>query len=130
MAAVSSVPSETKTKKVEELCQLLREAEADSALDAAVTTMHHVTNDNPAARLGLVTKAVLVMEGAEMNALLDTGSPVTIVSMSFLLTALAIQRAPDQTPEEWRRWVDARLQPPTLKLRNYGEDSSSYCDRS
>ena len=120
MAAVSSGPSETKIKKVEELRQLLREAEAESALDAAVATMHHITNDNPAARLGPVTKAVVEMEGAEVNALLDTGSPVTIVSMSFLLSALAKQRAPDQTPEEWRRWVEARLQPPTLTLKNYG----------
>ena len=32
MAAVSSGPSETKIKKVEELRQLLREAEAESAL--------------------------------------------------------------------------------------------------
>ena len=77
MAAVSSGPSETKTKKVEELRQLLGEAEAESALDAAVATMHHITNDT---RLGPVTKAVVEMEGA---ALLDTGSPVTIVSMSF-----------------------------------------------
>ena len=45
---------------------------------------------------------------------------MTIVSMSFLLSALAKQRAPDQTPEEWRRWVEVRLQPPTLTLRNYG----------
>ena len=45
---------------------------------------------------------------------------MTIVSMSFLLSALAKHRAPDQTPEEWRRWVEARLQPPTLTLRNYG----------
>ena len=43
MAVVSSGPSETKTKKVKELRQLLREAEAESAFDAAVATMHHVT---------------------------------------------------------------------------------------
>lgn len=55
MAAVSSDAhpgAEERTRRVEELRELLREAEVEDALDAAAVMMHHITNGNPAAKLG------------------------------------------------------------------------------
>ena len=55
-----------------------------------------------------------------MNALVDTGSPVTIVSIDCLLDVLAKNRRADQTKEEWRREVEKRFLMPTLLINNYG----------
>lgn len=49
-----------------------------------------------------------------MIALLDTGSPVTLVSLEFLLQVLAKRKPCEQTPEEWKRDEEA-----PLALRNY-----------
>ncbi len=45
-----------------------------------------------------------------MSALLDTGSPVSIVSLEFLLDVLAKRGLEGQSPEEWRQEVEKRLQ--------------------
>ena len=51
---------------------------------------------------------------------IDTGSPVTIVSLEFLLQVLAKKRPPEQPPEEWKKQVEKRLEPTSVALRNYG----------
>ena len=55
-----------------------------------------------------------------INALLDTGSPVSIVSLEKLLSAFAIKRPHCQSPDEWETEMRNRFQPPTITLRNYG----------
>ena len=52
--------------------------------------------------------------------LLDTWSPVTIVSLERLLQVLAKRKPQTQTPEEWRCEVEARLKPTQVDLRSYG----------
>ena len=68
-----------------------------------------------------------------MKALLDTGSPVTIVSLEFLLQTWAIplsdvgarQKPIDQTTADWEAEVRVWLTPPTLTLINFGGDELS-----
>ena len=61
------------------------------------------------------------MEGCPVDALLDTGSPASIVSLQFLLEALAKQRKPQESPQQWRTRVEKRLQePPGALLRSFG----------
>lgn len=55
-----------------------------------------------------------------MRALVDTGSPVSIVSLKFLLQVLAGKKRENQTPEEWKAEAKQRLKPPTISLRDYG----------
>ena len=50
--------------------------------------------------LGLTITAEVVVEGVPVSALLGTGSPVSIVSLEFIVHALAQQRTQEQTPEE------------------------------
>ena len=59
------------------------------------------------------------MEGEIIEALLDTGSPVTIIQLEALLEILAKQHHPDQTISEWRTVTESRLEPTFLILRNY-----------
>ena len=60
------------------------------------------------------------LEGQPVKALVDTGSPVTIVSVDCLLDVLAKNRKTDQTKEEWRGEVEKRFITPTLLINNYG----------
>ena len=62
------------------------------------------------------------MEGVAIEALLDTGSPVTINELESLLQILGKQRNPNQTPTEWRAGVEARLEPTSVVLQNYSGD--------
>ncbi len=62
----------------------------------------------------------VLFEGTPVAALLDTGSPVTIVPLDFVLTALAKNRPESQQLEDWKQGVKARLEPPTITLRNHG----------
>ena len=63
----------------------------------------------------------VVLEGAPVRALLNTGSPVSIISIAFLLQALGKQIKWGQTPAEWKE-VKAKLRQPTLILQNYSGD--------
>ena len=57
-----------------------------------------------------------------MEALIDTGSPVTIISLEWLLQLLAKQRQKDQSPNEWKVEVEHWLEPTAVVLLNYSED--------
>ena len=64
------------------------------------------------------------LEGCSVNALLDTGSPASIVSLKFLLEALAKLRKPKESPQQWRTRVEERLQePPGALLRSFGGET-------
>ena len=45
---------------------------------------------------------------------------MTIVSIDSLLETLLVSRNTDQSPEDWRKEVASRIQPPSLTIRSYG----------
>ena len=69
----------------------LWDAELDQALTDISTTMHTITlqKADVDAQLGPTLTSEVQFEGCPVNALLDTGSPSTIVSLEFFLEALA-----------------------------------------
>ena len=67
--------------------------------------------------------AEVSVEGEIIEALLDTGSPVTIIPLEALLEILAKQRRPDQAISEWRTTTESRLEPTSLILKNYSGDN-------
>ena len=78
----------------------LWDAELDQALTDISTTMHTITlqESDVAAQLGPTLTSEIQFEGCPVKALLDTGSPSTIVSLEFLLEMLAKQKKPEETP--------------------------------
>ena len=62
-----------------------------SELDEIIATMHGITPDNVTGRvqLGPTLTAMIEVEGEVIEALLDTGSPVTIIRLETLLQILA-----------------------------------------
>ena len=113
-----------KQERVLELRRALQEAEFDESMSDAVATMRVLKSANGDKRnsLGPTLSAHVEFEGSPVKALLDTGSPVTIVSMRFLLQALAKQKPREQDSTEWVAAVKSRLEPPSLMLYNYGGD--------
>ena len=63
------------------------------------------------AALGPTPTSGVHLDGVQTTALLDTGSPVSIVSLDHFLSV---------AKEEWKREVQQRLQPPSVSLRGYG----------
>ena len=99
--------------------------EVNRVLDSVVVQMHSIISNSLAgdAQLGPVLKAMVTVEGELVEALLDTGSPVTIIQLEALLDVLAKQLRPGQTPSQWRTKVDFRLEPTSLILQNYSGDN-------
>ena len=62
-----------------------------SELDEIIATMHGITSDNVTGRvkLGPTLTAMIEVEGEVIEALLDTGSPATIIRLETLLQILA-----------------------------------------
>ena len=60
------------------------------------------------------------LEGVHVKALVDTASPSTIVSLKFVINALAKQRKPDELPAQWRKRVEKRFEPSGPHLKSYG----------
>ena len=116
--------SDPPQESVAELREKLKQAEVRDTMDKACATLQHLEAGQivSGVRLGPTLKTQVLLQGEETTALLDTGSPVTIVSLEHLLQIFARNREPGTTPEQWRRKVEERLQPTTLTLHNYGGD--------
>ena len=85
-----------------ELRHALQEAEVDESLSDVVATMRVLksVNGEEGNSLGPTLSAHVEFEESPVKALLDTGSPVTIVSMRFLLQAPVKQKPREQDPTE------------------------------
>ena len=98
--------------KVEQLQKELQSAELQQALITKTATMHALKPKGEAQGLvlGPAISVELLLERQPVNALGDTGSPITIVSIDCLLDVLAKLRTPNQTLEEWKQEVKDRFQ--------------------
>jgi hypothetical protein len=110
--------------RIEELRQQLQIAEMEMALRKKSATMHGIAAPgevNPTTvQLGPAVYSEVEFEGCHVKALVDTGSPATIVSLDCVLSALAKGRPKSQTPSEWERVVKQTLKPPEVTLRSNG----------
>ena len=109
----SVVPPETPSQSV-----------VEEAVQRLVATMHGIetrqTQTN--AFLQPTPTSEILLDEEPVQALLDTGSPVTIVSLNFFLKVAAQRRTTDQSPREWGESIRSRLKPSTVTLRSYGGD--------
>ena len=93
----------------------------DEGLEHTLVTLHGL-KPTPAAVKGVVLgptpTTTIMVEGTPAEALLDTGSPVTIVSLDFLVKALTsgMEHCDNHTI---RKEVKRHLEPTALKLRSY-----------
>ena len=99
----AAIAKELTAKRLEGLRHHLREVEVELALQRKSVTMSGVTcdkSDSETVQLGSTVYVELEFEGSHVKALVDIGSPATIVSLDSLLNALAKGRPSDQTLRE------------------------------
>ena len=79
-----------------------RDGQVDPVLSEATAMMHGVTSGSPnsTVRLGLVVMAEVLLEGEKVSALVDTGFPVTTVSLECTVKTLAKKRGAKQSPAQ------------------------------
>ena len=84
--------------------------------------MFRISPDEPTtdATLGPTPTSEILLDGMPTGALVDTGSPVSIVSLTFFLEAAAANQEKRQPPAAWRKAVWQRLRTATMSLRCYG----------
>lgn len=58
----------------------------------------------------------------QTQALIDTGSPATFISLPFLLDVLATERDAYSTSQEWKEAMAKCFEPPGVTLHDYGGD--------
>ena len=103
----------------------LQLAEVEESLVAATNEatlcgISSTTDTKGYTELGPSITADVELEGIPIKALLDTGSPVTIVSLEFITEALLKKRPQRQTIEDWKAEFWGKSEPPTLSLLSYG----------
>ena len=76
--------------------------------------------DNTEVQLGPAITTDISLEGCPVQALLDTGSPISIVSVEFLLKASLTATSSDQTEENLKDAARKRIKLPTISVRNFG----------
>ena len=95
----------------------------DEAITQVKAMLHGIhTAGSTTVQLGPIPTAKVDLERAPVRALLDTRSPVSIVSLDFFLRASAANQPEQQSLEDWEKEVRARLEPPTVSLHSYGGD--------
>ena len=116
-------PKQAQRASVAELQRALREAEleeATSCIDATICGVELGGEQREAVSLGPTFTTSLTIEGTPVEAMIDTGSPVTVISLEFLLKTLANRRPIKQSIEDWRVEVRKQLEEPRISLRSYG----------
>ena len=123
-AEVVSDNHEQTEKREEKINHESNDTDIGEDINKVVVTMHGVTSTDVLGdvKLGSVLTSTVKVEGEPVEALLDTGSPVTIISLEWLLQVLARQRCKGQNPDEWKAEVENRLAPTAMVLQNYSGD--------
>ena len=94
----------------------------DEAVFKVMAKMFRISPDEPTtdATLGPSPTSEILLDGMPTAALVDKGSPVSIVSLTFFLEATAANREKSQPPAAWGKAVRQRLCPATMSLCCYG----------
>ena len=105
-----------------DLKRQLQEAERAIAVSEVANRLHGIELPQKPKKthLGPVVIAEVQVEGVSTQALLDTGSPVTIVDLDFVVQALAENCEKHVTPIECMSAVEQRFQVPEVPLKSYG----------
>ena len=104
--------------------QDLQTAELQEALVRKTTSICVVQplkeeEDRGEPSLGLTIQATVQIKGSTVEALVDTGSPITIALIECLLDILEKHCPSEQSPPEWMKQTKARFQPPKMTINNY-----------
>ena len=108
-------------KTVDELRKELHEAELAASLEGTGGVIGSVTwSEGSESVLGPTITLRVEVNGVPADALVDTGSPVTIISLDFAMKVVAKERGRFSSVEEWKSAMTKLFTHPQVSLRNYG----------
>ena len=107
----SATPSTGKQKEIQELREKLRQAELAEAIESS-RELNLVVPIEAGPRLGPTVYAPITVDGVTMDALVDTGSPATTVSLEFALKVLRQNRPKEQTDAQWIESTQEKFKDP------------------
>ena len=115
-------PTLSLAEKVEDLRRKLYEAELAAAVHSTSSIIKNVTlSSNPSkTNLGPVITSKVEVNGITTEALVDTGSPVTIISLDFAMIVMARERNKYKKVEEWQEATLKKFETPEVSLKSYG----------
>ena len=117
------VSTKSPEERVEDLRRQLHEAELAAAVNSAAPVIRNVTqvsSTKPKSTLGSTILSKVEVNGISTEALIDTGSPVTIISLDFATIVMAKERNKFKNVEEWQEATLKKFEPPEVTLKNYG----------
>ena len=108
--------------RIQELRQELHIAELEEALQDVSGVLKVLQSDTTGSTVGLgpTIFTSVAVDGVPAKALIDTGSPATIVSLKFILEVLTGQKSLDQSVQQWKEEVRRKFRTPDVSLKNYG----------
>ena len=88
----------------------------------ATTTLHGLTpeGDEKSELVGPLIKTEVALNGFPVKALIDTGSPITLVSIECLIQAMWETKPQDQSEEDWKEEFLAKVKPSKIILKGCG----------
>ena len=111
-------PLTVQQQEIQQLREKLRQAELAEAIKGAGAMNLVVPESGP--RLGPTVFAPISVNGVSTEALVDTGSPATIVSLEFVLSVLRKNQSKNQTNDQWMELTREKFKDPDVVLKNYG----------
>ena len=119
LTSSKSTTNKKRKERIAELREELREAELTDSIESATGVMQTLSLGNPKSELGPTVVAPVKVNGVSTTALVDTGSPATIISLAFVMQVLVDGRS-DETPEQWKKETYAKFASPDVTLKSYG----------
>ena len=118
------VPSESgqnsAKQKVEELRRALHEAELAAVLEECTVIVNGIVpTEKNSTELGPTVTISALVNGVKVDALVDTGSPVTILSLKFAMVVLSQKQNQFKSITEWKVAMKERLKSPDIVLIGY-----------
>ena len=107
-------PADQLSKRLQELEEKLTREDQMKVLNSVA-----VEPGEKDSHLGPSVMAKVCVNGVPTSALIDTGSPASVVSLEFVLDVFVKGKRDHQTPAQWREETSARFQPPSVLLKAY-----------
>ena len=115
-------PVKPAKQRIEEFRKELHQAELAETGGDTAAMMHNVaaTGQGSEPKLGPTILAEVAVNRVPVQALINTGSPATIISLDFAMSVFAQGRKEGQTPSQWREKTLKKFSPPEVALNSYG----------
>ena len=126
-SAVAVVTPSEETRRIMDKISILqkdlKEKQVLVAMEEATVNGVAFSDETTITKLGPTIYSEVSVNGEKVMALIDTGSPVTLMSLNKAIQILALRKGEFSSPQEWKEAMMAQFQTPTVMLKSYSGDA-------